>query len=116
MKKLFLAIVTIFSFSLISTAATDATSPYYVKELKQLVKDAPTDYAKNIALHYLKLAKASKKAEATDFVLSANDLSMLKKAFGSSPELVALIVQIEAGQEDLVLTLETVGDLDLAVF
>jgi hypothetical protein len=116
MKKLALVFAVVIGIGFSSVAANNEVSPYYIKELKELVKEAPTPYAENVATHYLKIAKASKKINAADFVLNQADIDALKLAFGSSPELVAMINEIAKGQADLVLTLETVGEPDIVMF
>jgi hypothetical protein len=76
---------------------TEAPSPYYIQELKTLVRQAPTAYAENIALHYLTLAKQSKKMKTGSFTLSPNDFETLKAAFQSEPSLNKMIAGLQSG-------------------
>ena len=98
MKKAFLVFAALVSFSTLSHADGGDPSPYYIKELRSLVRTAPTAHAKNVATHYLKLAQASEKIEATTVQFLESDISALRSAFGSDPKLVALINSIESSQ------------------
>ena len=97
MKKVFLTIITLCSLASLSFANQpgDDLSPYYIKELKSLVRKAPTVYSANIANHYLNLAVASKKIEDQTFTLSTEDFTALRTAFSSAPQLVSLLKTME---------------------